>query len=187
MEPGPLPQLHEGPPACHPTTLLINSILTQLSSGSSQEGSVNWGGGASSCHSVLASYFPLFPSDLVETESVSLSPMLVPMSVHSNPCPAYVMLNHRRLLNDVLPFMQVLPLPFNTTHLISSPSSSHPSRHSSLQKSKLQPLSLKSWLKSVKVSERSHPCCVNTLAVEALLTYHPQSVQLSMSFTSKKK
>uniref|UniRef100_A0A8C9XVJ0 Protein kinase, cAMP-dependent, regulatory, type I, beta n=1 Tax=Sander lucioperca TaxID=283035 RepID=A0A8C9XVJ0_SANLU len=31
---------HEGPPACHPNTLLINSILTELSPGSSQEGPV---------------------------------------------------------------------------------------------------------------------------------------------------
>ena len=37
---GPLVQLHEvPPPPCHPTTLLINSILTQLLSGSSYEGS----------------------------------------------------------------------------------------------------------------------------------------------------
>lgn len=29
----PLARLHEGPPACHPNALLINSILTQLSQG----------------------------------------------------------------------------------------------------------------------------------------------------------
>lgn len=44
VELGSLVQLHEGPPACHPNTLLINSILTQLSPGSSQESSVERGG-----------------------------------------------------------------------------------------------------------------------------------------------
>lgn len=29
----PLARLHEGPPACHPNALLINSILTRLSQG----------------------------------------------------------------------------------------------------------------------------------------------------------
>lgn len=33
----PLARLHEGPPACHPNALLINSILTWLSQGESQE------------------------------------------------------------------------------------------------------------------------------------------------------
>lgn len=100
MESGPLPQLHEGPPACHPTTLLINSILTQLLSGSSQEGSVNWGRGAVGCRSVPSFYFPLLRSDLLGGLSVFLTCMSSPIYVH-------LMLIQRRFLNDVLLFTQV--------------------------------------------------------------------------------
>lgn len=62
VELGPLAWLHEGPPACHPNTLLINSILTELSPGSSQEGVET----QSTTVFVLASYFPLLFSDLLE-------------------------------------------------------------------------------------------------------------------------
>lgn len=81
VELGPLVQLHEGPPACHPNTLLINSILTQLSPGSSQEGPCLEGVEVQSAAFVLASYFPFSFSDLLEglclCQLLSLCPTIV--------------------------------------------------------------------------------------------------------------
>lgn len=57
----PLARLHEGPPACHPNALLINSILTRLSQGQSQEEPPWWG---EEVQSVLPSDFVLAFSDL---------------------------------------------------------------------------------------------------------------------------
>lgn len=78
VELGPLPERHEGPPACHPNTLLINSILIQLSPGSSQESPVKRGGAAQSA--VVLSLPPTFPSHSHTHLKASLCQLLCSLS-----------------------------------------------------------------------------------------------------------